>query len=319
MGEAAIAHLFEPFSDLAEAGIRPGLELAAVYSVLSQGGGGISVESGPGGTRFDLYFLSAPPVASAAPPAASLRRASQGARILLVEDQEQVRLFTSQVLKEAGFDVIAVEDGAAALSILDQCGDDKTLLLTDVVMPAISGREVAVQARQIRPGLPIVFMSGYAEAGPTAAELADMGAHYLQKPFTPDQLVSAVREALDRSEPVRIVIADDDPGVRALLCAVLEGAGYFVIEAAEGASAIQALQNHQADLLITDLVMPGQEGIETIRTAKQNWPDLKIVAISGAFYGQFLRTAEVLGAKAVLQKPIRPEDLLRTVRDVLQS
>jgi len=124
---------------------------------------------------------------------------------------------------------------------------------------------------------------------------------------------------LNANAPARIVIADDDAGVRALLRAVLEGAGYSVADAAEGASAIEAMRIEPADLLITDLVMPGQEGIETIRTARQNWPDLKIVAISGAFYGQFLRTAEVLGAKAVLSKPIRPEELLRTVRDVLQS
>lgn len=72
-------------------------------------------------------------------------------------------------------------------------------------------------------------------------------------------------------------------------------------------------------MLITDLVMPGQEGIETIRTARREWPQLRIVAISGAFFGQFLRTAEVLGAKAVLQKPIRPDELLKAVREVLQS
>jgi len=215
--------------------------------------------------------------------------------------------------------VHAIGDASEALSFLAEGGEGTTLLLTDVVMPGLSGRDLAVQARQIRPDLAIVFMSGYADSGPSVAELEDMGARFLPKPFTPDQLEAAVRAGLNANAPARIVIADDDAGVRALLRAVLEGAGYSVADAAEGASAIEAMRIEPADLLITDLVMPGQEGIETIRTARQNWPDLKIVAISGAFYGQFLRTAEVLGAKAVLSKPIRPEELLRTVRDVLQS
>jgi CheY-like chemotaxis protein len=215
--------------------------------------------------------------------------------------------------------VVCVSDPGAALSTLAQSGKDIALLLTDVVMPGMSGRDLAVQARQIRPNLPVIFMSGYAEAGPSVAELEMLGARFIQKPFTPDELESAVRAELHKYKPARIVIADDDGGVRAFLSSVLEGAGYSVIGAEDGAAAIQALTSVQADLLITDLVMPGQEGIETIRSVRQTWPDLRIVAISGAFYGQFLRTAEVLGAKAVLQKPIRPDDLLRAVREVLQQ
>lgn len=318
MSGESIARLFEPFSDVT-AGLRPGLELATVYGVLSQGGGGVNVESGDWGTRFDLFFRSAPPRLSARPVAARSRFAKGAAAVLLVEDQEQVRAFASDALKEAGIEVVAVADAAAALSTLAQSPAAIGLLLTDLVMPGISGRDLAMQARRINPRLPVVFMSGFAESGPSAVELDAMDARFIQKPFTPDQLAALVKAELSKGEPARIVVADDDAGVRAFLRSVLEGGGYVVTEAEDGASAIRLLSADSADLLITDLVMPGQEGIETIRDVRRKWPGLRIVAISGAFYGQFLRTAEVLGAKAVLQKPIRPDDLLKAVRDVLQA
>lgn len=318
MTDESIARLFEPFSD-ATAGLRPGLELATVYGALSQGGGGVSVESGDWGTRFDLYFRSAPPRAADGPRPVRSRLLSSLKTVLLVEDQEQVRAFTADVLRDAGMTVLAVGDAGSALSALAQSSGEIGLLLTDVVMPGLSGWELAVQARRINPRLPVVFMSGFAEAGPSAEDLEAIGAQFLQKPFTPDQLESTVRAELGKGEPARIVVADDDAGVRAFLRSVLESGGYSVAEACDGAAAIHELRSQAADMLITDLVMPGQEGIETIRTARREWPQLRIVAISGAFFGQFLRTAEVLGAKAVLQKPIRPDELLKAVREVLQS
>lgn len=318
MSDQSLAQLFEPFSET-DAGLRPGLELATIYSVLSQGGGGVNVESGDWGTRFDLYIPSAPPRTTTGlePHGGSVR--SVIGSVLLVEDQDQVRLYASDVLRGAGLDVIACSNAADALAALSENTVPIAVLVTDLVMPGMSGRELAMQARQMRQQLPVVFMSGYAEMGPTASELEVLGARFLQKPFTPDQLEAAVRNEMGQIQPARIVIADDDHGVRAFLRNVLEGAGYQVAEAEDGFAAMQILRSSPAEILVTDLVMPGQEGIETIRDARRAWPDLKIIAISGAFYGQFLRTAEMLGARAVLQKPIRPEDLLKCVREVLEA
>lgn len=317
MSDDSLAQLFEPFSET-DAGLRPGLELATVYSVLSQGGGGVNVESGDWGTRFDLYIPSAPPRTAVEVAAGGSVRAVSGP-VLLVEDQDQVRLYAAEVLRGAGLEVVVCSNAAEALTTLADTAIHVAVLVTDLVMPGMSGRDLAAQARQIRPQLPVVFMSGYAEIGPSASELEVLGARFLQKPFTPDQLESAVRSEMGQFEPARIVIADDDHGVRAFLRSVLEGAGYRIVEAEDGFAAMQALKSAPADVLITDLVMPGQEGIETIRDARKTWPGLKIIAISGAFYGQFLRTAEMLGARAVLQKPIRPEDLLRCIREVLEA
>lgn len=129
---------------------------------------------------------------------------------------------------------------------------------------------------------------------------------------------TAVRlfEAASAGE-LTILVVDDMAGIRGLLRKVLTGAGYKVIEAADGKQALQQMRTSQVDLLLTDLVMPEKDGIEAIRTIHMQWPELKIIAMSGEFGGQFLHAAELLGANASLPKPVRPEVLLDVVRRVL--
>ena len=117
----------------------------------------------------------------------------------------------------------------------------------------------------------------------------------------------------------RILVADDDAATRAWLHDALESAGYNVIEAANGKEAMRSLQQASVDLCITDLAMPEQEGIETIRLLRHEYPGLKIIAMSGAFGPAFLRVSKILGAAATLQKPIRLAALLETVQDLLRQ
>jgi CheY-like chemotaxis protein len=114
-----------------------------------------------------------------------------------------------------------------------------------------------------------------------------------------------------------VLIADDDPGVRGLFRLTLEKAGYQVMEAANGKEAMRVLHERAVHLVLIDLVMPEQEGLETIPQIKAGFPATKMIAISGAFGGAFLAAAEALGADAVLLKPIQPDILLGTVRQVL--
>lgn len=115
----------------------------------------------------------------------------------------------------------------------------------------------------------------------------------------------------------RILVADDDPGTRAFLRDSLEEAGYEVIDAADGRKAVDLLQHMGADLCIVDLAMPEQEGIETIQLIRGEYPAMKIIAISGAFGPSILGVSKQLGAAATLEKPIRPEKLLRAVEQLL--
>jgi DNA-binding response OmpR family regulator len=116
---------------------------------------------------------------------------------------------------------------------------------------------------------------------------------------------------------IRILVADDEAAVRGFLRFVLEGAGYHVIEAADGKQALRQARAGRVDLVITDLVMPELEGIETIQALRREVPGVGIIAVSGAFEGQFLPVAEMMGADAVLTKPVSPESLLATVAKVL--
>lgn len=113
-----------------------------------------------------------------------------------------------------------------------------------------------------------------------------------------------------------ILIVDDDSEVRQVLRAMLEAAGYVVAEASNGHQALAECRKHSVRLMITDLVMPEREGIETIKAARQTHPELRIIAISGAFGGEYLRIAKLLGADAALPKPLRMDALLEAVRKV---
>jgi CheY-like chemotaxis protein len=117
----------------------------------------------------------------------------------------------------------------------------------------------------------------------------------------------------------RILVADDEAGVRRFLRKALEQGGYEVLEAADGKQALQQARAGHVDLVITDLVMPEQEGIETILALRRDMPGVGIIAISGAFGGQYLKTAQMMGAAAVLNKPLSAELLLARVAEVLMK
>jgi hypothetical protein len=114
-----------------------------------------------------------------------------------------------------------------------------------------------------------------------------------------------------------VLVVDDDEGIRSFFAKVLEDGGYQVIAVCDGAEAQTRLETDSFDLVIMDLVMPNAEGIETIRAIRQTRPGLRLIAVSGAFDGTFLKAAALLGANATLQKPVSPDLLLATVRDLL--
>jgi DNA-binding response OmpR family regulator len=166
----------------------------------------------------------------------------------------------------------------------------------------------------------VLFMSGHTDDIMVHHGVLRKEAEFIQKPFSPDVLAMKVREMLMAPDrPARIVVADDEAGVRSFLRLVLESAGYEVLEAPNGKLALQEARAGRVDLVITDLVMPEQEGIETIRALRREVPGVGIIAISGAMGPQFLEVARMLGAQAVLSKPVSAELLLAKVAEVLKS
>ncbi len=200
MDAATQAHIFEPFFTTKEPGKGTGLGLSMVHGVVRQHGGAIRVRSVVGGgTTFEIYL---PQVESAAPSSpgddAGARPAPGRERILLVEDEEDVRALAREVLERQGHSVLEAGDGVQALQRYEADGERIDLILTDVVMPRMSGRELVDRVRALRPAMPVLYMSGYTEDAIVRHGVRDSSVLLLGKPFTPADLISKVREVLDK-------------------------------------------------------------------------------------------------------------------------
>ena len=201
MTDEVMSQAFEPFFTTKDRGQGTGLGLATVYGVSQSAGGQVVIDSAPGrGTTVNVFI----PTSDELPAAEIAARPSQlqgfGEVVLLVEDDATVRRATERILNENGYVVKAVADGAEALRVSEE-GDRIDILLTDVVMPRLSGLELAEQVRAKRPGVAIVYVSGYDEAAlPGGGELAD-GALLVEKPFTESSLLAGLRAGLDGAPP----------------------------------------------------------------------------------------------------------------------
>ena len=193
------ARIFEPFFTTKETGKGTGLGLATVLGIVEQSGGAIRCESELGrGTTFRIFLPAvAEAVDKGARPAGGLAKAPKGSEvILLVEDEDAVRLLARRVLETSGYVVLEARNGREGLALCEAHEGPIDLLVTDVVMPELGGRELAEGALKLRPGMKVMFMSGHTQ-DVVLKEGVQKGAAFLQKPFTPVGLVQRVREALD--------------------------------------------------------------------------------------------------------------------------
>jgi two-component system cell cycle sensor histidine kinase/response regulator CckA len=197
---SSLEHLFEPFFTTKEIGKGTGLGLSTVYGIVKQSGGFISVDSEPGrGSVFQVYL----PVAEGAFPSVTVDRerepiARGRETVLVVEDDEAVRNFNADALREYGYQVITACSGEEALAIIRQHALRIQIMITDVIMPGIGGKELARRARSLRPEIQVVYLSGYGD-GAIALQCELEGASYLQKPSSTEALAQQIRQVLDRN------------------------------------------------------------------------------------------------------------------------
>jgi len=202
MDEDTRRHLFEPFFTTKGPGKGTGLGLATVYGIVKQSGGHIRVESAPGmGTTIRIY-LRRVDASGSEPTAVPARAATRQARgtVLLVEDQDSVRGYVALVLRESGYQVIEADGGAEALAAATAHQGVIDLLLTDVVMPGITGPALAAQLKERYAALRVLYMSGYTDDIADRHGLLDQSGAYIQKPFGADALAQKVCEVLGSEE-----------------------------------------------------------------------------------------------------------------------
>jgi PAS domain S-box-containing protein len=202
MTPETLARVFEPFFTTKEVGKGTGLGLSMVYGFTKQSGGHVKIYSEPGeGTAVKIYL---PRLISVAEPieekGRAIERTGNRATILVVEDDDDVRAYSCEVLRELGYHVLEAQDGPAALRIIESRREPIALLFTDVVMPRMSGSELAARARSMLPGLKVLYTSGYTRDAVAHGGRLDPGVEMISKPFTYQALGQKVSEMLESAQ-----------------------------------------------------------------------------------------------------------------------
>jgi two-component system cell cycle sensor histidine kinase/response regulator CckA len=202
MGELTKGRLFEPFFTTKEKGKGTGLGLSTVYGIVKQSGGDIWVSSEPGqGTTLTILIPRELAITAATPESSAPQRRVAGTEtVLVVEDEEALREVVRRTIDRAGYKVLTASGGDEAFETSAAHPGEIHLLVTDIVMPQMSGRVLAERLVEIRPKLRVLFMSGYIDSAIDHHGVLDAGTRFLDKPFTSADLMRKVREVLDATQ-----------------------------------------------------------------------------------------------------------------------
>ena len=342
MDDATSQHIFEPFFTTKEVGKGTGLGLATVYGIVKQSGGDIWVDSQRGhGSAFKIYL---PRVAAVAPTAVvapavreSLLRGVE--TILLVEDDPAVRRLARLGLERSGYRVLEAESPKVAFRLADQLDEPIDLLLSDVIMPDSEGPPLFQRLVATRPGLRVLYFSGYAADAIIRRDIAVDGRPFLQKPFTPLALLAKVRGVLDAPGPARppspkpdrlhavtvpaapitrVLLVDDEADVLRSLARVLAQAGCEVATTTDGGEAIALAASARFDVIVSDIRMPHVDGLTLLRAIRGRDLDVPVVFMTGMPTVETAVEAMEHGAFRYLLKPVEPAGLVEVVERAAQ-
>ncbi|SFZ86202.1 PAS domain S-box-containing protein [Devosia enhydra] len=324
--------VFEPFFTTKPEGRGTGLGLSMIYGFVKQSGGHVKIYSEVGsGTTVRLYLPRSDRPEDEKPMTGQTARG--GTELVLVaEDDPRVRETTVALLTELGYQVVSAKDADAALAIVES-GLAIDLLFTDVVMPGkLKSTEMAKRARQVRPGLAVLYTSGYTENSIVHGGRLDPGVHLLSKPYSSDALALKVREVIDaekarnpsaqpspapgpeaEAEPrtLSVLVCEDEFLILINTSQMLADSGHTVAEAANGAEALEHLATGRFDAMVIDVGLPDMSGVELAKKARQAHPGIAIVFASG--HASVPGMDAIAGAHAVT-KPYQAAELEAALR-----
>ena len=241
--------VFEPFFTTKEVGKGTGLGLSMVYGFVKQSGGHIKIYSEEGqGTTIKLYLPRLHSEVSSEEEShlsQGLEESPASETILVVEDDDDVRAYTVECLRELGYRVLEAHDGPSALRLLERQQEPVDLLFTDVVMPGMTGSELADLAREQLPHLKVLYTSGYTRNAIVHGGRLDAGVEMISKPFTYAALAQKIRDILDAGRTGRVLVVEEEPTVRSLAMEILTSGGFSVEEAADPTEALNKIRSAQ--------------------------------------------------------------------------
>jgi PAS domain S-box-containing protein len=301
MTPAVMEQAFEPFFTTKPEGKGTGLGLSMAYGFIRQSGGHIRIYSEEGhGSTIRIYLPRSHGQEQALPAAsdkAAIELPGGDETVLVVEDDGGVRDAVVATLTQLGYRVLQAADGAAALALLEG-GASADLLFSDVVMPGpVRSTELAQRARQLLPGIAVLYTSGYTRNAIVHGGRLDADVELLSKPYRREQLARKLRQLLDARKADesgasssaaarRILVVEDDPDLRAMTAELLGMIGHQPHCVDDAETALDALASQDFDWLFTDFSLPGMDGIELARQATRMRPGIGVVLASG--YGNAL-------------------------------
>ncbi len=347
MSEEIIQKVFEPFFSTKSEGKGSGLGLSMVYGFVKQSGGHVKIYSEIGhGTTIKLYLPRAMETEDVEVAVDTGPITGGSETVLVVEDDAEVRGTVVELLSDLGYRVLKAVDAQSALNVIES-GIPIDILFTDVVMPGtLKSPELARKARERLPDIAVLFTSGYTENSIVHGGRLDKGVELLSKPYTREALArkfrhvlanqrqrrmalqgtaqdAVARDAKATEEPTprplhdgrTILLVEDDDLIRANTAETLQEAGFVVVHAVTAEEAMTALQTAQIDVLVTDLNLPGESGIELAKRSRQLRPTLSVVFATGD--GGMAAEAADMNA-ALLTKPYTADRLIAAIRGQLE-
>ncbi|WP_167737479.1 hybrid sensor histidine kinase/response regulator [Sphingomonas parva] len=322
MSKETIARVFEPFFTTKEVGKGTGLGLSMVYGFVKQSGGHVKIYSEIGhGTTVKIYLPRLMNEAGGDEEThltSGLEVSREAETILVVEDDDDVRAYTVECLRELGYRVLEAHEGPTALRLLERQERPVQLLFTDVVMPAMSGRELAELARERWPDLKVLYTSGYTRDAIVHGGRLEPGVEMIAKPFTYAALSQKVRDVLDKGRTGRVLVVESEPTVRALAMEALAASGYATEEAANAGEALGKVRSAQGryDVILIDDDLGDRSGGALAAEIRALHQDLPLLLTSAADEAGLSQRFAGDRCTAVIGKPYTVARLTEALRRV---